>query len=307
MANFAYFDQLEQKINFFLTEKKYKEAFNLCKEAIVLYPDEGRFVKIKNRIEQAVESENEKIIQEKLDQIKPLWKEEKYLEILKILKALLAGSPNNNKLKNLYLKGENAYRKQYEKLKEEFKNQQRKRLNETLEKNPGQLLDELFTLEKENPGNQEVKNIVLEMEDKLIANKIAGKKELLESNKYDVIENFIDELRKIDKFSRRIQDLEQAIKTRKLEGEITQTKEYVYGGEKYLDTLMKLEKFDKAIQVCEEILKVNPNNQLAKEILEKAEEKYHRQVKYQTAEAILKNYPTLKTEYKQDKNKFIKL
>lgn len=307
MANFAYFDQLEQKINFFLTEKKYKEAFNLCKEAILQYPNESRFLKIKNKIEQAVEDENEKIIEEKLEQIKPLRKQEKYLEILKIIKELLSASPNNSKLKSLYAETEIAYRKQYEKLKREFHKRQEERLSEILKNNPGQLLEELFILEKENPGNQDIKKLVTEFEDKLIAQKIADKKELLESGKYDVIENFLDELRKINKLNTRIQDVEQQIKSRKLEGQIVQSKEYVYSGEKHLDTLMKLGKFDKAVQVCEEILRVNPNDQLAMEILTKAKKKYLRQLKYQTADSITKNYPELKSDYAKDKSKFIKL
>lgn len=307
MANFAYFDQLEQKINFFLTDKKYKEAFNLCKEAILKYPDESRFVKIKSKIEKAVEEENEKIIQEKIDQIKTLRKQEKYLEILKIVKDLLIASPNNSKLKSIYTENEANYRKQYEKLKQKFNNQQEERLTQVLKENPGQLTDELFLLEKENPNNPEVKKLVTEFEDKLIAKKISDMKELLESNKYDVIENFLNELRKINKFNVRIQEVEQQMKSRKLEGEIVQTKEYVYTGEKHLDTLMKLGKFDKAIQVCEEILKVNPNDQLAKTILDRAESKYHSQLKNQTADSIITNLPSLKAEYNQDKSKFIKL
>ena len=59
MPNFAYFDQIEQKINFLLTEKKYREAFNLCKETLVQYPEETRFQKIKNKIEEAVSEEVE--------------------------------------------------------------------------------------------------------------------------------------------------------------------------------------------------------------------------------------------------------
>lgn len=307
MASFAYYEQLEQKINFLITEKKFKEAFSLCKDCIKQFPTESRFSKLINKIEEAVEEENEKIIKDKIEAMKPLWKEEKYLEILRILKDLLRLAPNNSKLRNLYLEAEESYKKQFEKLNEKFNKEQHKRLDEILKNNSGQLTEELYILEKENPGNQNVKNLVLEYEDKLIAKKIEDKKELINSNKYDVIENFLDELRKINKLNKRIQDVEVEIKSRKLEGEIVQTKEFVYGGEKHLDTLVKLEKFDKAIKAAEEILKVDPQNISAKEVLTFSKKKYKNQLRGLAADSIINDFQNLKIEYDQDKSKFIKI
>lgn len=307
MANFAYYDQLELKINSLITERKFKEAFNVCKESILQYPNEARFLKIKERIEKAVEEENENIIKNKLEEIKAMWKEEKFLEILKILKNLLAASPNNSKLKGLYIDAEKEYRKQYEKLNEKFNNDQRKRLDSVLKENPSQLTEDLYILTKENPGNQNVKNLVAEYEEKLIAKKIEDKRELINSNKYEVIENFLDELRKINKFSKKIQDVEMELKKRKLEGEIVQTKEFVYGGEKHLDTLVKLKKFDKAMQAAQEILKVDPQNEEAKRVLENSTKEYKDQLRDLAAESIKKNFESLKSEYEQDKTKFIKI
>lgn len=307
MASFAYFDQLEQKINFLLTEKKFKEAFTLCKESIQQFPTESRFSKLINKIEKGVEEENEKIIKEKIEGMKALWKEEKYLEILKNLKDLLRLSPNNSKLRNLYLEAEESYKKQFEKLNDKFNKEQHKRLDEILKNNSGQLTEELYILEKENPGNQSVKKIVLEYEDKLIEKKIEDKRELISSNKYDIIANFLDELRKINKLNKRIQDVEVEIRSRKLEGEIVQTKEFVYGGEKHLDTLVKLEKFDKAIKAAEEILKVDPQNIAAKEVLTFSKKKYKNQLRGLAADSIIKGFQNLKKEYEQDKSKFIKI
>lgn len=307
MPNFAYFDQLELKINSLITDRKFKEAFNLCKESILQYPNETRFLKIKERIERAVEEENENIIKNKLEEIKPMWKEEKFSEILKILKDLLTASPNNSKLKSLYIDAEKEYRKQFERLNEKFNNDQRKRLDQVLKENPNQLTEELYILTKENPGNQNVKNLVSEYEEKLIAKKIEDKKELINSNKYDVIENFLDELRKINRFSKKIQDIEMEIKKRKLETEIVQAKEFVYGGEKHLDTLIKLKKYDKAMQAAQEILKVDPNNKEAKRVLEDSIGEYKYQLKDLAAESINKNFQNLKSEYEKDKTKFIKI
>ncbi len=307
MANFAYFDQLEQKINLLISERKFKEAFNLCKDSILKYPDETRFTKIKAKIEEAVEDENQSIIEDELDKIKILWKAKKYIDILKILKDLIAVSPNNSKIKSLYAEAEEAYRKQHQGLIEKFTKEQRVRLEEVLKDNPGQLPEELFILSKENEGNPDVKALVKEFQDKLIAGKIKDKKELLESTKYDVIENFLDELRKIDSSNLQIQVIEKNISKKRLEGAFTENKEYLYSGEKHLDTLMKLKKYDKVIIAAEEILGVKSDNKLVRNILEIAKKKYRTQLKYLAAASIEKNYPNLEQEYQSDKSKFIKI
>lgn len=307
MANFAFFDQLEQKINFLISERKLKEAFNLCKDTILKYPSETRFNKIKTKIEEAVEEENQSIIQDKLEKVKILWKDGKYLDILKILKELILAAPNNTKIKNLYTEAEEAYRKQYQELRARFIKEQELRLTEVLNNNQGQLLEELFILEKENEGNSDVKKLVNEFQDKLIERKIKDKSDLLLSDKYDVIDNFLKELRKIDKSNPRIQDIIQAVKKRKLEGEVVQKQEYLYSGEKHLDTLLKLGKYDKVIKAAEEILFVDKNNVTVQNILATAKQKYSHQLKYLTAESIENNYQTLKQEYISDKSNFIKL
>lgn len=307
MPNFAFFDQLEQKINILMTDKKYREAFNLCKDCILKYPEESRFLKLKDKIEKAVIEQNEKVIKDKLDALKPLWKEEKYAEILKNLKELLKIDPNNSKLKDLYQEAEIAYRKQFEKSQEEFNKRQSDRLTELLNIYPDKLIEELFILEKENPSNQNVKILVADFRDKLIAKKIKDKEELLNSEKYDDIENFIQGLLKIDKSNKQIQKISQKVKAGKFQTSTTQAKEFVYGGDKYLDTLMKLKKYDKVIKVAGEVLQVDKNDQYAKNILEIAKRKYFKQLKNLAADSIIKNLPDLKTEYLKDKSGFIKL
>lgn len=307
MSNSAYFEQIEQRINTLLSEKKYKESFSLCKDYILKYPEENRFSKLKEKIEKAVEIENENIIERKIKEIEPLWKQENYNKILQTLKDLLRVSPNNNKLKRLFENAQIAYKKQFEKLEAQFEEQQKERLNTLLKENPEQLVEDLYILEKENQNNTSVKTLVTEFRNKLITKKIKEKEELLNSEKYEAIENFIDTLLKIDKYNPQIQKLEETINERKIETNETQSKEYVYSGEKHLDTLMKLKKYDKAIKVANEILQVQKDNSYAQNILKNAQKKYETQLEYLAADNIIKNLPELKAEYRQDKNQFIKL
>lgn len=307
MANAAFFEQLEQKINILLTSKKYQEAFDLCKDCLAKHPQEGRFLKLKEEIEQAVSDENEKIVMEKLDALRPLWKEKKYAEILRNLKDLLKIDPENSKLKDLYLEAETAYRKQFEKSQKEYNKQQNERLSELLKNNPEQLAEELFVLEKENPGNKNVRALTGEFRSKLILKKIKDKRALLDSEKYADIEHFLQELSRIDDTSTQVKELAQEIKNRKFQSSLIESKEFVYSGEKSLDTLMKLKKFDKVIRAANEILQVDKKNSYVRSILNTATAKYFTQLKNLAADAIIQNFPALKSEYLQDKSKFVKI
>ena len=93
-----YLAQEEQKINGLIGSKRYSEAYNACKQLLLRFPEEKDLLKIKKRIENEVAEENEKIIEEKLNSLKPLWKSNSYADILKTLKELLALSPNNSKI-----------------------------------------------------------------------------------------------------------------------------------------------------------------------------------------------------------------
>lgn len=290
-----------------MTDKKYREAFNICKDCILKYPEESRFIKLKGRIERAVVEQNEKVIKDKLDTLKPLWKTGKYSDILISVKELLKIDPTNSKLKDIYQEAEIAYRKQFEKLQVEFNKKQNERLTELLNTNANQLIEELFVLEKENPNNQNVRILVADFRDKLIARKINDKKELLNSEKYEDIDHFLQELINIDRSNKRIQDVSQQVKARKVETATTQAKEFVYSGEKYLDTLMKLGKYDKVIKAASEILQVDKNDKYAESTLKTAKRKYSNQLRNLAADSILKNLPALKSEYLKDKSKFVRL
>ena len=58
----AYLLQLEQKVNFLINERRFKEAYNLCKETIEKYPQEKKFQKLKVEIEDAVEEQNAALV-----------------------------------------------------------------------------------------------------------------------------------------------------------------------------------------------------------------------------------------------------
>lgn len=307
MSENAYFDQAEQNIKLLIAEKKYKEAYISCKKFLEKFPDESRFIKLKEEIEHDVDEENQTVIEKKLNEIKPLWKQEKYIEILKQLRELLKIAPSSKKIQELMAEAQESYKKEINKLTEDFEKKESERLNELMEKDEKRLIDEMFLLEKSNPGNKSVLALTKKYRDKLIDKKIHEKEYLIYSDKFDDIANLISQLKKIDDKNAQIDHLEKLIKTRKLGEQVDDKNEFVYKGEQYLITLMKLKKYDKALQVASEIMAVDKSNKNIPKIYEKAEKGFYKQTRKDVINIIIQNQPQLHEEYSKNKDKFIKI
>ncbi len=307
MEKSAYLIQIEQKIESLISGKKYKEAHDLCLYILEKDPDNRVFIKLKTKVEEFADEENTKIIKERLKEVKKLKKEERYSEALTLLKTLEKISPNNKSLEEEHKETQESYIEKIKKQQKEFNKKQTERLEEILKNSPEKLLEELVRIEKQNPGNKTVQDLGKTFREELIKKKIKEKKELLNSTKFEIIGNFLTELRKIEKNSPAIMKLSKEIDGRKRENLEEEEKEFIYGGTKHLDTLMKLKKFDKAIQVAKEILSVNKKNKIAQQTLKKAEKKLFKQSKNLSIENIYQNLEKLKEEYKSDKNNFVKI
>jgi len=289
VSDSPYFDQLEQNIQSLLSEKKIKQAYEMCMKVLDKMPGEPRFSKLKKRIEDSVEEENNKIIEKTISDLKPLWSEKKYAEILKKLEPLLQVSKNNGKLNDLIIEAQEKYKEQIEELKKEFEKNQRTRLTKIFEESPERMIDELYFLETNNSSDEVTKKLVTEFRDKLIEKKIKDKKDLLDSDKFDVIYNFIEELKKIDDKNLRIKEVDEKTRRRQNETQMENKGEFVYKGENYLSTLMKINKYAEAIRVAEEILQTDPNNGEVKGILEEAKSKFYDQSRDETISIMEKD------------------
>lgn len=307
MSDSAYLIQLEQKVQSLLSERKFKQAYDLCAEILDKYPEQKVFIKLQEKIEEAVEDENQKIIDEKLEEVGKLRKEEKFSEILQILKELQRLSPNDKTISKEYERAQKEYLEKIQKLQKTFEENQEKRLAKILQETPALLLNELFSLEMNNQGNQQVKNLVVKFKNLFIDKKLKEKEELLNSDKFDAINHFLDELRKVDKNNSRIISISQKIELKKKEGIEGQQSEFVYGGEKHLDTLIKLKKYDKAIQVCKEILAIKKTDPQTEKLIKKLERKLFSQTRNISVDSIKNNLQKLQEDYTQNKENYIKL
>lgn len=307
MSEKAFFTQVKQNIEIMISEDKLKEAYEKCKRYLSQYPNENIFTDLTRKIEKKVEEKNDKIIKNKIDEVAPLWDKKDFVGILNKLKPLLAIGQNNTKLKGLVLKAQDKYREEVENLQKDFRKKHEERLNGLLEKNEKELLSELFLMEKNNPGNKQVLGITKEYRDRLIKRKIKSKEDLIYSEKFEDISNFISQLKRIDKNNKLVSDLEGDLKMRQHGTQVDEKGEYIYKSHTHLDTLMRLGKYDKAAKVAEELLAVDKENKKLLKIKEKAERKVNNETRESAIKSVQENLPTLKKDYEADKSQFVKI
>lgn len=307
MATSAFLEQIEQKIYILQNQGKLAEAYDLCKLYISQYPEEKSLHTLKAELEESIEDKNNRIIDEKLKKIAPLWQEKAYSKIIKELKELLKYAPTHKEANKQYQTALEKYKSDIEIKNNEYEKAQTEKLEKLLENNENNLINELYLLELGNPGNETTKALIKTYKNKLIQKKINERKELINSDKFNDIENFLNQLEKIDNESEIIKNEKQKIKIKRNEKQKQEKEEFVYQGITHLDTLMKLEKYDKVMKAAKEILESDPTNREVKIIHEKAKEKLFSQTRETTITKIIESQNTTKEDVKAHEDQYISI
>jgi len=306
MENNAFAEQVKQNIQALVVEGRFEEALSKCEKYISSFPDQKEMTKIKKTIEKRMQEKNAENVERKNKEAMEFYSKKDYLSALKITKEALELSPQHEKSKRLFIKYQEAYKKQIEEAEKKFFKQLKERFQNLLNNNEiVELIEEIRKLEEENSDNKEVLSMAEEFKEKIIALEIKNKKDLINSNKIEDIENFIFNLKKINKNSKILIRLENAIKQKKLGVQIENIDQFIYEGIQNLSTLIKLKKFEESIAICEEILSVNPSDKKTRKILKEAKNKLYHQSKRDALENIKNSLHSLKNEYAKNKNDFI--
>ena len=196
MAKSAYVEKMEGQINDLCVQKKYREAFKLSDELVANDPGNKDLLKLRIKVQKAAQQENQNLIDSKLKELKPLWKEKNYREILIKLSPILKIAPRNEKLLRNVKKAQDKYKDSIRKAEESFFKKYQKKFKKLLGKNNDQILEELFTLEKENAGNHNILKFTNSYRNSIISNEIERQRELLGSNKFQAIYKFYFQTKK---------------------------------------------------------------------------------------------------------------
>jgi len=308
MDNEAFFQQFKRNIEVLLSQGKLEEAFEKCQLALQKFPNEKSLLKIKRDIETQITYKNEKEIKTNIKTAKTLFGQGEIEQALRLTKDTFSLAPSNEKLKGLYRKFQEAYKEKLEETEENFIKKQYESLKNLIDEGDyPQFIQATDRLESENQANKNIQKLLKDVRTILIEKEIKNRKDLLNSEKFEDIENFIQGLEKIDANSETIRQLKNYVKRRKMGSQIEDVEEFIYTGESNLNTLMKLGKYEEAILVCEEILQTNPENSAVVAIFRKAKRKAFYKSRAEAIKNILAKLPALKAEYKQNKENFIRI
>lgn len=306
MSTSAAFKKIEEEIESLLADKKFSEALQLCNQYSVRFADNSEIIKLKRKVLEASQKHNHEFIESKIKETKIDYRNKNYEKVLKVLIPLFKIAKNDKELRSYF-----------EKIKEEYEQQNKENLDKYIKEkesqlrrlfsNKDQFILEAAKLEKENYKNKVVRELITKLRNDFIEKEINDNKELLKSDKYEIIKNIIKSLRRIEYENQLITNLEKEIKKRKYDFAVEEKAEYIYKGEQFLDTLIKLKKYDKALIVALEILEIDPNNKIVQKIYNKIEKNLFNQIRNETVEKIISDQKNLKEEFKKNPNVFIYL
>jgi tetratricopeptide (TPR) repeat protein len=304
----AFFRQIRRNIEGLIIEGRLSEAYKRCKEVLDKYPTQRGILDLKDDIAKKMLNQNKGIVKEAVKEAKTLVRKKEFEKALRTIKKVLPLTPNDTKLKRLYLKIQKRYKNKLERAEKDFLNAKTKNFDELIEKEDfPKLISTLNNLSLEYSKNIKVAQLVDSYRDKLVEMEVKKKQELLGSDKFEDIKGFLKDLKRISPKSKTIKNLQEYVGRRQMGHQVENIDEFIYSSQDSLETLMKLGKFEEAMRVATEILKTNPDSKKAKSVLKKARNKAFFLNQSLAVKKIREILPELKSRYKSNKENFVRI
>ncbi|MBN1494247.1 hypothetical protein JW911_00745 [Candidatus Peregrinibacteria bacterium] len=281
----------------------YQDAYNLCKKILLNFPDHHKLIRLKNKIEKIVYKHNVAAVKKDLITLKPLWKQKKYEELVKKLTAAVQYVPGYKKAKKLLYRAQKAYRNQVSEMQKQTLDNYLRAIEQAIKT---QDYEKAISFSREIlrkiPQHEKCGSLYLKAKNLLVEQKIKENEKLLNSEKFNDIENFLRELEKICPESVRIKNLlKKAARREKITLEFAK-KEFIYGAYDQLLILFQKGKYEKCIEGLREVLEIEPDNLKALEMLKKAEQKFSSQLDKEVTAKI----HNLQKKFRLEKKKYPK-
>lgn len=289
--------EIKQKIDELIISEKWAEAYKIVNQILALDPENGAFIRQKNKIETEVKKRNEKAIVNELESLEKLLKDKKYEEYLEKIAPLQAYINDFPVIGDKIVSAKKMMDSSYQ--------DKRNALISSLEsevKEKGENLDftktltelDQFPVSKSDLARvsslkQRVKQIWI--------NKLLKENEgLLNSQKYEDTIIFLLKLKKIDSENQKITNLITKTKDRYQEYRIDSQKDFIFKTIEEIKTLYIKRSYDSAIQLCERILLIDEKNPIALNYASKSLIKANRESEKQITKQIKENYLKLKQD-----------
>lgn len=295
------FLQIEDNMN----NGKWLDAHRLCLEILRFDPENLKAIRIKNKVEKMVKKYNRKAIKDDLAKLKPLWKEQKYEELVTHLKKLEAYIADYPPLKGIFEKAANAYRNQLKHQQGDFYKTQFAAIENLVK--AGKYQDAMREAEKLRLlkfHEKDIKNLIKTLRATWIDHEIQSNMGLLKTEKYEEILMFYQYLQKIDPASLRLKRLIDQTKKVYQGFKIEEKREFLYASLEKIRTLYQLKKFEKTVEALQEVLAIDPWNKEAKSLFQKSSRRVRKMIAQETILQILNAQKQQKVDYQHDKKSF---
>ncbi len=291
-----------------IAEEKWQDAHRACIEILRFDPDNIKIIRLKNVVEKNVKKINIKAIKDDLKKMEPLWEQHKYEELLEHLKDLEPYISDYPPLKKYIQKAQDAYRKSIEKEQKAYVEQELEQIKKLIQQKKYQEAirnAEMLRIQKFN--EKEVKDWIKKIRETWIENDLQEHQTLLNSEKYEDIQIFLQKLRKIDPSNQKLQKLIDEAKKKAKKHQIEQKRDFIFIGLEKTRTMIQLKKFSKAVEAAREILNIDPANVQAKRLYQKALSKENRQINKDVVSLMKRNNKQIKKQHKENKKNFVRL
>lgn len=296
------------KIKTLMAEERWQEAHRACLELLRFDSDNIKTIRLKNKIEKNVRNINIKAIEEDLDNLKPLWKEKKYEEILEHLKKLAPYIKDYPAIKTLIIKAQKGYKNEVAVKQKEYIDNEIASINKMLEERKfkeAMMLAE--KLKKLKIHESAVKTTLQKIKTTWVETELSENSTLIQSEKYEDTLLFLQKLLIIDSQSQKVKQHILSIKKKNRQSQLEKKRDFIYVGLEKTRTLLQLRKYTEALVAAREILVIDPKNQQAQAFFRKANRKEEKQIGKEVIKQMQKSRKEIKKEYKEDKKKFLKL
>jgi len=296
------------RINALIMQEKWLEAHRACLEILRFDPENIKIIRLKNKIEKNVKKVNQKAIQQDLDNLKPLWDEKRYEELLKQLKKLEPYKVDYPPLENIILKAQGLYKAQFGEQQKEYIQQEMaeiKKLNSA--GNHQEAIRRAEKLRTLALNEAEIKKLITEIRLRWVDSEISNNKSLLDSERFEDILIFCQGLYRIDSKSAKVKKLIEDKKKQYQNYKIQQKRDIIYKAIERIKTLYQLKKYTACMDTAQEIIDIDASNKEALTYFKKAKkraEKLRDKELYKQMKALSKQE---KQEYKKNKKAYIKI
>lgn len=296
------------QIKSMIVQERWSDGHRICVDLLRYDPDNIEVIKLKNKIEAEVTKINRSLIKKDLDSLKPLWESKNYPELLAHLKKLEPYLADYPELAKIIIKATNEYENSLYKNNIQLLEQGIKDISMLIKENKfseaHKICEKLKLL---GVGGRKLEKCNQTIKTKWIDYLLNEKKGLLDSNNYESIKLFLQELHNIDLKSALVEKLKEKYRKKEKQFLLDSKRDFIYKSIENIKIEFQLKKYDVCMIACRELLNLDPTNSTALRLFKASRKKLEKQEEAEIYDQIKQAAKKNKKEMEKDKSKFIRL